>query len=115
MVAGARRKEEPMRSTAVQYRGHRHKIHPFLAGATEVGRHKSRSGSLRCAQKLESWPRARKMHTMLRMYRLVPFALLALWLTGCQSSSRQRVATTTLPTVTVPEPIAIAPPAPIAE
>src|SRR5438874_650275 len=56
------------------------------------------------------------MHTMLRMYRSVPFALLALWLAGCQTSSRQRVATTTLlPTVTVPEPIAIAPPAPIAE
>ena len=29
MVAGARRKEEPMRSTAVQYRGHRRNVTRF--------------------------------------------------------------------------------------
>ena len=36
MVAGARRKEEPMRSTAVQGRGHRLNIHAKLAEATEL-------------------------------------------------------------------------------
>ena len=52
MVAGARRKEEPMRSTAVQCRGHRLNIHSKPAEATERGlseENQLESGAIRSA------------------------------------------------------------------